>query len=118
MQKPQLEDKHLVESPASVVSCCADQEFTPGRQTAEIVPEDEMEFVQTHYSPRGVVLLYFQGDAAAEVDRHFNRTFAELCCLPGSSEDCMDGSHLQGTFRTSDFSVILFSCIYLINAGC
>ena len=95
MQEPQREDKHLVESPASLVSCAA-QEFTQGRQTADIVPEEEMEFVQTHYSPRGVVLLYFQGDTAAEVDRHFNRTFAELCYLPGGAETSMGGSHLQG----------------------
>ena len=96
MQEPPSEEKHLMESPASLVTC-AEQEFTmQGRQTAEVIPEEEMEFVQTHYSPRGVVLLYFQGDAGTEVDRHFNRTFAELCYLPGGAENSMDGSHLQG----------------------
>ena len=57
-----------------------------------------MEFVQTRYSPRGVILLYFQGDALTEVDKHFNRTLSELCCLLESAENSMEGSRLQGAF--------------------
>lgn len=88
-------DKNFVQSPAMVVNC-AEQEFTSDRRTAEIVPEEGKEFIQTLYSPRGVVLLYFRGDSQVEVDRHFHRSFAELCCSPGGSEISMDDSHFQG----------------------
>ena len=65
--------------------------------TAEIGEGADMDFVQTHYSPTGVLLLYFRGDASAEVDKHFNRTFSELCCLPGSSasDNGMESSHWE-----------------------
>lgn len=99
MQQPQPDGEHFTESSTSLVNS-VDQEFPEDNRTAGIVAGPEMEFVQTHYSPRGVLLMYFRGDAAAEVDRHFSRTFAELCCLPGSSpsENTMEGSHLQGRF--------------------
>ena len=69
--------------------------------TAEIGEGADMDFVQTHYSPTGVLLLYFRGDASAEVDKHFNRTFSELCCLPGSSasDNGMESSHWEGAYR-------------------
>ena len=100
MQEPQSDDEHFTESSASLENSADEELNTEDKQTAGT--DTEMEFVQTHYSPRGVVLLYFQGDAAAEVDRHFNRTFSELCCLPGSvaSDNSMEGSHLQGTINT------------------
>lgn len=101
MQQPQPDGEHFTESSGSLRNS-ADQEFLEDNQTAGPVAGPEMEFVQTHYSPRGVLLLYFRGDAAAEVDRHFSRTFAEFCCLPasGPSENGIEGSHLQGRFRT------------------
>ena len=99
MQKPQPGDENFVESSRSLLHN-ADQEFVEGKQTAEIGAGTDMEFAQTHYGPRGVLLLYFRGDAAAEVDKHFDRTFSELCCLPGSSESdsSMDSSHWQGAY--------------------
>lgn len=98
MQKPQPGDENFVESSRSLLH--TDQEFVEGKQTAEIGAGTDMEFAQTHYGPRGVLLLYFRGDAAAEVDKHFDRTFSELCCLPGSSESdsSMDSSHWQGAY--------------------
>lgn len=117
MQEPQPSDgKHFAESEASGPVNSAELEFTKhSRQTAGIVSEEEMEFVQTHYSPRGVVLLYFQGDAAAEVDRHFNRTFAELCCLPGSAENSMDDSHPQGAFHILTVTFGVYICIVIFS---
>ena len=98
MQKPQPEDENFVESSRSLLHS-TDQELVENKQTAVIGAGADMEFVQTHYSPRGVLLLYFRGDAAAEVDKHFNRTFSELCCLPGSgASDNMESSHWQGAY--------------------
>lgn len=99
MQEPQPENENFVESLRSLVHK-EDHEFVEDKQTAEIGAGAEMEFVQTHFSPRGVLLLYFRGDSAAEVDKHFNRTFSELCCLPGSSasDNSMEGSHWQGAY--------------------
>ena len=99
MQKPQPENENFVESSRSILHN-ADQEFVESKQTTEIGDGTDMEFVQTHYSPRGVLLLYFRGDAAAEVDKHFDRTHLELCCLPGSSEldNSTDSSHWQGAY--------------------
>ena len=93
MQQPQPDDENFTESSASLANA-PDEEFAEDKQTAGIVDEAEMEFVQTQYSPRGVVLLYFRGDPAAEVERHFTRTFAELCS--GTSANSMEGSHCQG----------------------
>ena len=96
MQKPQPEDENFVESSWSRT----DQELVEDKQTAEIGAGADMEFAQTHYSPKGVLLLYFRGDVAEEVDKHFNRTFSELCCLPGSSalDNSVEGSHWQGKY--------------------
>ncbi|XP_066018431.1 uncharacterized protein [Pocillopora verrucosa] len=86
-----VRDKNFTESSANLAAA-VDDGFAKDKQTVE------MEFAQTQYSPRGVVLLYFRGEPAAEVDRHFSRTFAELCCLPGSSspENSLEDSHFQG----------------------
>ena len=108
MQELQPGDKHFAESPASLANS-ANGEFAQDKQTAGIVPEQEMEIVQTHYSPRGVVLLYFQGDASTEVDKHFNRTFSELCCFPESAENSIEGSRLQGALKFELFVTILYS---------
>ena len=99
MQKPQPEDENFAESSRSLPHS-ADQKFVDYKQSAEIGTAADMEFVQTHYSPRGVLLLYFRGEAAAEVDKHFNRTFSELCCLPGTgaSDNGMESSHWQGLY--------------------
>ena len=99
MQKPHPEDENVVESSRSLPHS-ADQKFVDDKQSAEIGTVADMEFVQTHYSPRGVLLLYFRGEAAAEVDKHFNRTFSELCCLPGSdaSDNGMESSNWQGLY--------------------
>ena len=99
MQKPQPEDENFAESSRSLPHS-ADQKFVDYKQSAEIGTVADMEFVQTHYSPRGVLLLYFRGEAAAEVDKHFNRTFSELCCLPGTgaSDNGMESSHWQGLY--------------------
>ena len=108
MQKPQPRDGNCVESSKSLLHN-ADQEFFKGKQTAEQTAEigagTDKEFVQTHYSPRGVLLLYFRGDAATEVEKHFNRTFSELCCLPGStvtSDNNMESSNWQGVYICDD----------------
>lgn len=97
--QPQPGDENFLESSRSIQHN-ADQEFVESKQTAEIGAETDMDFVQTHYSPRGVLLLYFRGDAAAEVDKHFDRTFSEFCCLPGSgaSDNSMESSHWQGAY--------------------
>lgn len=112
MQKPQPGEENFVESSRSVLYN-VDQEFVDSKQTAEISAGTDMEFVQTHYSPRGVLLLYFRGDAAAEVDKHFDRTFSELCCLPGSSasDNSMESSHWQGAYTLYQFGnvITLFS---------
>lgn len=97
MQQPQPDDENFTESSASLANA-PDEEFAEDKQTAGIVDEAEMEFVQTQYSPRGVVLLYFRGDPAAEVERHFTRTFTELCS--GTSANSMEGSHCQGNVIT------------------
>ena len=123
MQRPQLDGEHFTESSASLVNS-AEQEIPEDKelQTAGIVAGPEMEFVQTHYSPRGVLLMYFRGDAATEVDKHFNRTFAELCCLPSStsSENRMECSHLQGRFLLNKIGVskLPFKEINLYIAHC
>lgn len=95
----QSEDNGLVESaPTCVISSCAKQdEDSYHRQTAQISLEEDVEFIQTHYSPRGVILVYFKGDAPSEVDRHFSRTLTELCFLSDEVEDDAENSHLQGT---------------------
>ena len=101
MQKPQPEDENFVES-SRILSRSTDQEFV--EETAETADQigggADMEFVQTQFSPRGVLLLHFRGDAAAEVDKHFNRTFSELCRLPDSSasNSRMESSHWQGVY--------------------
>ena len=69
-------------------------EFEKRNPTA-VPDEAEMEFVQTHYSPRGVVFVYFEGNSAAAVERHFNRTFSELCYLP-TAEGKPDEAQFQG----------------------
>ena len=99
MQGSQPEDENFVES-SRILLHSTDQEFVEDKQTAEICTGADMEFVQTRFSPRGVLLLYFRGDAAAEVDKHFNRTFSELCCLPGSSgsDNIMESSQWQGVY--------------------
>ena len=99
MQKPQPEDDNFVESSRSLLYS-TDQECVEDKQTAEIGAGADMEFVQTYHSSTGVLLLYFRGDAAAEVDKHFNRTFSELYCLPGSSasENGMENSQWQGAY--------------------
>lgn len=86
--------KNFTESSANLAAA-VDDGFAKDKQTVE------MEFAQTQYSPRGVVLLYFRGEPAAEVDRHFSRTFAELCCLPGSSSpgNSLEDSHFQGNIK-------------------
>ena len=81
MQKPQPENENFVESSRSILHN-ADQEFVESKRTTEIGAGTDMEFVQTHYSPRGVLLLYFRGDAAAEVDKHFDRTLWSCVVYP------------------------------------
>lgn len=97
MQKPQPEDENFVESSRSLQHS-TNQEFVQDKQTADIGAGADMEFVQTQYNPKGVLLLYFRGDVAEEVDKHFNRTFSELCCLPGSSalDNSVESSHWEG----------------------
>lgn len=85
MQQPELGgSRYLRPRPPSSLANSTDEQFAPNEQTAEVAPacSAEQDIVQTHYSPRGVVLLYFQGDSSVEVDKHFNRTFSELYCLP------------------------------------
>lgn len=92
-----VRDKNFTESSTNLAAAVNDG-FAKDKQTVE------MEFAQRQYSPRGVVLLYFRGEPAAEVDRHFSRTFAELCCLPGSSspENSLEDSHFQGNIEVSE----------------
>ena len=101
MQRPE----HYLRSgrPSPVNS--PDEEFAQGEQTALKVPapgiaEEDSEIVKIHYIPRGVYFVYFEGEASIEVDKHFNQTFLELCCLPGDAAEKRvdDGSRLQGTF--------------------
>lgn len=87
-----VNDENFTESSANLAAA-ADDGFAEDKQTAE------MEFAQTQYSPRGIVLLYFRGDPATEVDRHFSRTFAELCFPASSPEKSLEDSNFQG--RTS-----------------
>ena len=99
MQESRPEDENFVKS-SRILLHGTDQEFVEDKQTAEIGAGTDMEFVQTQFSPRGILLLYFRGDAAVEVDKHFSRTFSELCCLPDSSapDNSMEGSHWQGAY--------------------
>lgn len=116
MQQPELGgSRYLRPGPPSSLANSTDEQFAPNEQTAEVAPacSAEQDIVQTHYSPRGVVLLYFQGDSSVEVDKHFNRTFSELYCLPSGAEKCVDGSHLQGAFAFK-FSSILYA--YFCNS--
>jgi len=100
MQRPEHYLKSGRPSPANNT----DDEFAQSEQTAGKVPapgiaEQDTEIVKTHYSPRGVFFVYFQGEASIEVDKHFNQTFSGLSCLPGdAAEKRVDGSRLQGTF--------------------
>ena len=99
MQESRPEDENFVKS-SRILLHGTDQEFVEDKQTAEIGAGTDMEFVQTQFSPRGILLLYFRGHAAVEVDKHFSRTFSELCCLPDSSasDNSMEGSHWQGAY--------------------
>lgn len=105
MQRPEHYLKSGRPSPAN----STDEEFAQGEQTAGKVPapgiaEQDTEIVKTHYSPRGVFFVYFQGEASIEVDKHFNQTFSGLCYLPSdAAEKRVDGSRLQGTFLIEYF---------------
>ena len=114
MQQPELGGRRpyfRAGPPSSLAANSTDEQFAQDEQTAEVAPacSAEQDIVQTHYSPRGVVLLYFQGDASEEVDKHFNRTFSELYCLPSGVEKCGDGSHLQGAFAFKFSSIFYYA---------
>ena len=100
MQDRQIESESesLVESPASGITICAEQDFNNRnrQKTEEISAGEEAEFIQTHYSPRGVIFMYFKGEASSQVDKHFSRTLAEMCCLSEEDDSGVENSNMQG----------------------
>ncbi|XP_068704701.1 transcription cofactor vestigial-like protein 2 [Montipora foliosa] len=91
----QSEGKSIGESPAARIRSSADQDFNKENFRTEEISAEEEEFIQTHYSPRGVIFLYYKGEASSEVDKHFRRSLAELCCLSGEDE-IHEESNIQG----------------------
>ena len=100
MMDLQSEGKSIGESPAAGIRSCVDQDFNKENFRTEEISAEEEEFIQTHYSPRGVIFLYYKGEASSEVDKHFRRSLAELCCLSGEDkihdQDISEESNIQG----------------------